>query len=243
MMIDATVVLQTPQTAVPPTPPAAPVLGGQTSIEALQAQLVDLNVQLAGLTAERSGLRYQLERMLQSNPARPQVQAKDAEVGLKLANVEGQIATVKAQIASKQGVPITEPPRIPGSRRDTPTEAKMAFTLALVLLIPLSMAMARRIWRGAPRPVSPAPDPEVAMRLGRLEQAVDTIAIEIERISEGQRFMTKIMAERATPQPAHSAAAAEAASVEQPLRALGAGPLEPVPIPNRQGVRPSITPH
>jgi len=31
----------------------------------------------------------------------------------------------------------------------------------------------------------------------RLEQAVDAMAIEIERITEGQRFMTRLLAERA----------------------------------------------
>jgi hypothetical protein len=33
-------------------------------------------------------------------------------------------------------------------------------------------------------------------RLRHLEQAVDAIAIEIERISEGQRFTTKLLADR-----------------------------------------------
>ncbi|HEY7237384.1 MAG TPA: hypothetical protein VH539_24740 [Gemmatimonadaceae bacterium] len=33
-------------------------------------------------------------------------------------------------------------------------------------------------------------------RLRHLEQSVDAIAIEIERISEGQRFTTKLLAER-----------------------------------------------
>ncbi len=34
-------------------------------------------------------------------------------------------------------------------------------------------------------------------RLARIEQAVDAIAIEVERISEGQRFTTKLLSERA----------------------------------------------
>jgi hypothetical protein len=34
-------------------------------------------------------------------------------------------------------------------------------------------------------------------RLVRLEQAVESIAIEVERISEGQRFTTKLLTERA----------------------------------------------
>lgn len=33
-------------------------------------------------------------------------------------------------------------------------------------------------------------------RLQHLEQAIDAIAIEIERISEGQRFTTKLLSER-----------------------------------------------
>ena len=33
-------------------------------------------------------------------------------------------------------------------------------------------------------------------RLNRIEQAVDAIAVEVERMSEGQRFTTKLLAER-----------------------------------------------
>ena len=36
-------------------------------------------------------------------------------------------------------------------------------------------------------------------RLARVEQAVESIAIEMERVSEGQRFVTRILTER--PQP------------------------------------------
>lgn len=37
----------------------------------------------------------------------------------------------------------------------------------------------------------------VEERLARIEHAVDAIAIEVERISEGQRFTTQLLAERA----------------------------------------------
>lgn len=33
-------------------------------------------------------------------------------------------------------------------------------------------------------------------RLSRIEQAVDSIAVEVERVSEGQRFTTKLLADR-----------------------------------------------
>jgi hypothetical protein len=36
-------------------------------------------------------------------------------------------------------------------------------------------------------------------RLARVEQAVEAIAIEVERISEGQRYVTKLLSERAQP--------------------------------------------
>jgi hypothetical protein len=37
--------------------------------------------------------------------------------------------------------------------------------------------------------------PENAQRLERMEHAIDTIAIEMERVSEGQRFITRILSE------------------------------------------------
>lgn len=39
-------------------------------------------------------------------------------------------------------------------------------------------------------------DRELSARIERIEQAVDSIAIEIERISENQRFTTKLLSER-----------------------------------------------
>jgi hypothetical protein len=37
---------------------------------------------------------------------------------------------------------------------------------------------------------------DVQDRMSRIEQAVDAIAIEVERMSEGQRFTTRLLAER-----------------------------------------------
>lgn len=37
---------------------------------------------------------------------------------------------------------------------------------------------------------------EIADRLGRLDTAIDTMAVEVERISEAQRFTAKVLAER-----------------------------------------------
>lgn len=39
-------------------------------------------------------------------------------------------------------------------------------------------------------------DPQLLARLARVEQIVETTAIEIERISEGQRFTTRLLSEK-----------------------------------------------
>jgi len=36
-------------------------------------------------------------------------------------------------------------------------------------------------------------DPQISARLERIEMAVESIAVEVERISEGQRFTTKLL--------------------------------------------------
>jgi hypothetical protein len=69
--------------------------------------------------------------------------------------------------------------------------------MTLFVLAPLAISLARLIWRrGTGRVHAAFPDAaEAARRLAGLEQAVDAIAVEIERVSEGQRYVTKIFAE------------------------------------------------
>jgi hypothetical protein len=79
-----------------------------------------------------------------------------------------------------------------------PTEAvviSIAFFVMLAVIaigLPLARAFARRMDRKA---VQPALSPELAEQLMRLEQSVDTIAVEVERISEGQRFSSGLLRE------------------------------------------------
>ena len=42
----------------------------------------------------------------------------------------------------------------------------------------------------------PVLNTETDQRIARIEQAVDSIAVEVERISEGQRFTTKLLSDR-----------------------------------------------
>lgn len=68
-----------------------------------------------------------------------------------------------------------------------------ATVVAIAVGIPLVRAYSRRMDRQAVAPHVPA---ELAERLERMEQAIDSIAVEVERISEGQRFTTKLLSDR-----------------------------------------------
>ncbi|HET7551935.1 MAG TPA: hypothetical protein VFK04_11630 [Gemmatimonadaceae bacterium] len=87
----------------------------------------------------------------------------------------------------------------------------------------LSLAGAYLVWQLAPRrsdvgaereverrpdaPASSTP-PELTNRLTHLEQAVDAVAIEVERIGEGQRFITRSFVEKG-PAPTRGASSEE----------------------------------
>jgi hypothetical protein len=80
--------------------------------------------------------------------------------------------------------------------------AGMLMVIALAIGIPLVRALAKRWER---EPMASRIPPEVGSRLERIEHAVEAIAVEVERISEGQRFTTRLLSERsgtAVPAPA-----------------------------------------
>jgi hypothetical protein len=84
--------------------------------------------------------------------------------------------------------------------RDMPPRVKdvsIAFFWMLAVIIvglPIVRAIARRVERGTPPPAQIPPQMQAQME--HLMQSIDAIAIEVERISEGQRFATKMLAEK-----------------------------------------------
>ncbi|HVF39634.1 MAG TPA: hypothetical protein VM939_07005 [Gemmatimonadaceae bacterium] len=73
-----------------------------------------------------------------------------------------------------------------------------AMVVAIVIGRPMVKAIAAKAENESKRPQVPA---ELTARMERMEQSLDAIAVEIERISEGQRFTTKLLAD-ARPAPA-----------------------------------------
>ncbi len=69
------------------------------------------------------------------------------------------------------------------------------FTVAVCVVgFPLARAFARRIDRKTELKTVSGPD--LTPQIRQLQDSVDAMAIELERISEGQRFTTKMLAER-----------------------------------------------
>jgi hypothetical protein len=92
----------------------------------------------------------------------------------------------------------------------------MVMVIAIAVGLPLARAHAKRMERGIDPKALPN---DLTERLTRMEQAIDSMAVEIERISEGQRFTTKLLSERAP--EALPANRAGGVPVNAPLRAPG----------------------
>ena len=108
--------------------------------------------------------------------------------------------------AQAEGVTIQPPaPPFPFRNEGPPENLIMLIVVlaslaaATIIFYPLFRAFGRRLER---RNDPPAEAPDLAPRLDRIEQAIEAIAVEVERVSEGQRYVTKSMHEmRALPAP------------------------------------------
>ena len=95
---------------------------------------------------------------------------------------------------------------IPGSLPIDPTQIaqkveniSVAFFTCFAIVVvglPHARAWARRLDRRGYEPDTRAIPSDLADRLTRIEQAVESIAVEVERVAEGQRFTTKLLSER-----------------------------------------------
>jgi uncharacterized protein YlxW (UPF0749 family) len=63
-----------------------------------------------------------------------------------------------------------------------------------------SIRATNKIW-GKEKGTSRKEVDDLRQRLEQLQQSMDSVAVEVERISEGQRFTTKLLAERQEAEP------------------------------------------
>ena len=73
--------------------------------------------------------------------------------------------------------------------------AGMITGVLMVLGFPLVIVQARKLWMRDSTSNTPM-SPDTDHRLERIEHAIDAMAVEVERIAEGQRFVTKLLSDR-----------------------------------------------
>jgi hypothetical protein len=196
----------------------------------LQARREQLSSQVMNVRERRNEIARAYERASGANRQGLESQLKvlDQRILLleqDLAESGRALSSAQIQTSTSTGVPF----RFMNLSSGQTTAISIVFIL--FVLGPIATSIGRLFWRRASKPAMPPGWYDASQRLERLEQAVDAIAVEVERVSEGQRFITKLM----TQAPAENAGAA-AASVNgaQPLPALGAGSPEPIVAPKQR---------
>jgi hypothetical protein len=202
------------QATTAPAPPGAPLGGDPAAIyRALRDQGSILRGQQENLTDQRQDLQQQYDQMSSSNPGRSGLEARMKAIDARLADLDVQIAKSDAAVATASGVPgaLYDPPEPNRDLPDPDMVAGLTFVVILVFAIPMSIAFARRIWRRSAKTEVVLPQ-QLTDRMESLERGMEAVALEVERIGEGQRFVTQALAERLD------------------VRALGAGAAQPVGV-------------
>jgi hypothetical protein len=188
----------------------APLHLTSRDIAALRARRSEISDQLESVDGRRSKLLTQLrsngdevakkgleDRLALLDKRQLQLETDLAETGRQLSSFPaGQVATAGNSDRNTFG----------SVNRAMPV---LSVVFTIFVLGPLAIGVAKSMWRRASRTAPPtAMITETAQRLERLEHSVDAIALEIERVSEGQRFVTQLLSESqpALPAPAQRAA-------------------------------------
>jgi hypothetical protein len=201
-------------------------------ISALRARRAELSNQLTSAEGRRENLVQQLEDATGSN--RAGIEQRIELLDKRILQLETDIAETGRQLTSAQAGDafVGAPGR--GGRAfnfDSDNVAIVSSLVTIFVFFPLAIAAARLMWRRGRVPVAPPGWADASQRLERMEQAMDAIAIEMERVSEGQRFTTKLLTQRV------SALDGSGAAEDPSVKALGAGPAEPIQINQKQAAR------
>ena len=190
------------QTPLPPVQPVAPVAAARSApsaaaiYEGFRAQRRELSNQLDELENTRRDITSQLSGLDVGDADRKPLQDRLTDIDSRIKAVDQMVAANASQLAQAAAVPgavVEQPP--PPPREGPPEEAWVLGGIFLIVAVfPLSVAMARRIWRRSAAAVASLPR-DIADRLLRMEQAIESTAVEVERIGEGQRFITRLFTE------------------------------------------------
>lgn len=200
-----------PVPPAPPSPSSQVVVvgpGGATQLlntgdpaqvyEAARNQRRELADQLERLEDQRQELHSQLVNTPGSETTiRAGLEQRIASLDARILATDKQLEQANAAVSRAAGIPGAIVPDPPEPPRSGPPEE--FWVIAGLILVPsafiLTIAYARRLWRRGAAVVSAIPQ-EVYERFTRVEQSIDSVAVEVERIGEGQRYLTRLMSEK-----------------------------------------------
>ncbi|MDB4878761.1 MAG: hypothetical protein JWL60_207 [Gemmatimonadetes bacterium] len=169
-------------------------------VAALKKRKSELSNLLHNATARRAEVQASV-REAAPGPDRAGLEQRLGVLDDRIARLETEIDENSSQLASLDVARFTSSASRPaaadgGHQPGFASEygAPILICFILFVLAPIAFSVARSIWKRGSRPIAAA-NPESERRLERIEQAVDAIAIEVERVSEGQRFVTRLMSE------------------------------------------------
>jgi hypothetical protein len=241
---------EAPIPQVPQAPPAATSVKNTQDYATLKARYDEYYNQLRNAERRRDNVAQELART-GNETTRNALQQRLAGIDKQILQLDADMnetGRLMALAAPARNTIIQVPPPDLVRRQNNDEAAAVLSGLFIVLVMfPIAIAFARRLWKRPIPQTTPANWADTPARLERLETAVDTIAVEIERVSESQRFMTRLMTETqlgstvASVRASHEAARNEVADPFEPpaIKALGAGekPFEPVKVNEREELK------
>jgi hypothetical protein len=188
---------------MPPTP-APPGFSDGTLPAALWQGAVaarrELTSQRNNLQSQRREVAGQLRDPMVRGADRVGLEQQITAIDANIAALDKEIAAANSRVASTALVPgaVVEQRH---ERNGPPDEVYVLSGLFMVVvLFPLSVAFALRTLRRGRNAIAALPQ-QIIDRFDRLDQAVDAMSVEVERIGENQRFVTRLMSERPAPEP------------------------------------------
>lgn len=165
----------------------------------LRAQRDELSNQLSIVTDRRNTLSAELPGT-PNDAARRGIEGRITLLDNRIVQLETDIATTGQQLSSAPAWLLATRENQSSGPGDDWSEGLAAGVSMMALLVGVIYVFRRFRGRRGRKNETPIPVAgESAERLERLERGMESIAIEIERISEGQRFVTKLMSEQKEP--------------------------------------------
>lgn len=208
-----------------PAPATAPAIAGAAGTNTYTITVPQTQQDLDALRERRSELSNQLESAA-SRRAEIVEEMKTADGAVKagleqrmsvldqrILQLENDIAITGRELTSAPAGMIAASQDPFGEMVPPHLIEKVSIMFTLFVLAPLAIGAAYLMFKRAGRAPAPRVESgEGGERMQRLESAVDAIAVEIERISEGQRFVTKLLTESSS-QPALGSRQAQRARI------------------------------